>query len=66
MAYKFNDGDGAVICDVCRTMIDEDLSYAEYAEIYGDKGDICWGCKKKKANQAKRLKEDILEDGWRN
>lgn len=63
MAYKFNDGDGAVICDSCRIMMDEDLSYAEYAETYGEKGDICWKCQNKKMN---KKKEDILDDGWRN
>jgi len=61
--YKFNDGMGAVICDECRIMIDENLSWADYAEVYGLKGDICWKCKAKKD---KLVKENVLEDGWRN
>lgn len=38
MAYKFNDGDGAVICGICKVMIDEGLSYDDYIETYGGKG----------------------------
>jgi len=65
MSYKFNDGNGAVICDTCRIMIDENLSYSEYEETYGTKGDICWKCKGK-AKKVKKVKVDILDDGWRN
>lgn len=63
MAYKFNDGDGAVICGICKVMIDEGLSYDDYIETYGEKGDICWECKR---NKIEKEKVDILDDGWRN
>ena len=63
MAYRFNDGDGAVTCDVCQIMIDENLSYKDYVETYGEKGDICWECKGEKVQ---REKADVLDDGWRN
>lgn len=48
MAYKFNGGQGAVICDQCRKMIDANLSYREYEETWGkhgDDGDFCLYCK---------------------
>ena len=48
MAYKFNGGLGGVICDVCRRLIDQDLSLKEYDETWGkhgDDGDICMKCK---------------------
>ncbi len=45
--YKFNGGRGAVICEMCRVMIDADISFADYEEIYvkaNPDGDICWKC----------------------
>jgi len=48
MAYKFNGGKGAVICDICHVIIDANLSYGDYEEIYendGNDGDYCWKCK---------------------
>jgi len=47
MAYKFNSGYGAVICDQCKVIIDEDLGYVEYEDAYGNSahdGDFCWMC----------------------
>ena len=44
MAYVFNSGRGGVICDVCRVLIDQDLSLKEYEEtwgISGNDGDFC-------------------------
>lgn len=48
MAYRFNNGNGAVTCDECNIIIDEYLSHKDYLKNYGDKGDICWKCKKEK------------------
>ena len=48
MAYKFNGGQGAVICDHCRKMIDSGISYREYEftwGMHGDDGDFCMLCK---------------------
>lgn len=48
MAYKFNSGLGGVICDNCRVLIDSDLSFKTYEEVYGkdgNNGDFCWRCK---------------------
>ena len=46
--YKFNSGKGAVICDICNTMIDSNISLKEYEDIYegknGNGGDLCWRC----------------------
>ena len=48
MAYKFNGGHGAVICDQCNKMIDLGIGYLEYEETWskqGDDGDFCMLCK---------------------
>lgn len=50
MAYKFNGGYGAVICDApgCGKMIDSNISYQEYEETWekqGDDGDFCMLCR---------------------
>ncbi len=42
MAYRFNGGNGAVTCDVCNVIFDENLSPAEYEEWYGGAPDHCW------------------------
>lgn len=47
MSYKFNSGDGAVICDQCKVIIDAGLSLKDYEDIYecdGNDGDFCWKC----------------------
>jgi len=49
MAYRFNNGRGAVTCDACYVIIDEDLSGTEYKECYngatsGYEGDFCLDC----------------------
>ena len=46
MSFKYNSGRGAVICDICKVIIDEDLSYEEYQRVYenNDTGDLCWRC----------------------
>ena len=66
MSYRFNGGDGAVTCDVCNVIIDEDLSFLDYEEIYGKKGDICWRCSGKNKKEEDKDKKDVLNDGWRN
>jgi len=48
MAYRFNNGNGAVTCDECNIIFDSHLSAAEYKESYGDGPDICWKCKEEK------------------
>lgn len=48
MAYKFNSGHGAVICDKCNIIIDAGLSYNDYVENYKAKKNICWKCKNMK------------------
>lgn len=50
MAYRFNNGLGGVTCDKCKVLIDENLSYKEYKEIYDKdgKGVFCHKCKKYK------------------
>ena len=63
MAYVFNSGLGGVICDVCRILIDQGLSYKEYEDTWGkhgDDGDICMSCKsggRKKAAHEVRKEE---------
>jgi len=48
MAYRFNNGNGAVTCEECCVIIDEILSYQEYKERYTEKEDeYCMECKKK-------------------
>ena len=53
--YKFNNGEGAVICNKCKVIIDSGLSYDEYKEYYGGiEEDFCWKCvkgKKKKKRE---------------
>ena len=49
MSYVFNSGRGGVVCDGCRVLIDQDISFKEYEETWGthgDDGDICMKCKK--------------------
>jgi hypothetical protein len=66
MAYRFNSGRGGVTCDKCNLLIDQDLSYAEYNELY-DKSknpkDFCMSCKikinKTKNNKAQNKKKDL-------
>jgi len=63
MAYRFNNGRGGVTCDKCDLLIDQDLSYTEYNELY-DKSknpkDFCISCKNKmnKNNGEKNEKKD--------
>ncbi len=45
MAYRFNNGNGGVTCDKCNLLIDANLSFKEYEEWWGKKGDFCWKCK---------------------
>jgi hypothetical protein len=48
MAFRFNSGRGGVTCDNCNVLIDQDLSYKEYEELYGhdgNDGDFCMKCK---------------------
>jgi len=49
MAYHFNNGRGAATCDRCRIIMDEDLTFKEYEELYADEDGeyICWRCEKK-------------------
>tara|TARA_R110000822_G_C15333751_1_gene494902 strand:- start:3031 stop:3225 length:195 start_codon:yes stop_codon:yes gene_type:complete len=48
MAYRFNNGRGAVTCDKCDIIYDEDLSYLEYEDTHRngkgpyDKDYCCW------------------------
>lgn len=63
MAYKFNGGQGAVVCDQCRKIIDRDISYHEYLRVYNTNnpdGDFCIRCKRpevfKNGNEAYKLK----------
>ena len=48
MSYVYNSGMGGVKCDGCRVLIDAELSYKEYAEIYLKQAvhmpDLCWRC----------------------
>jgi len=62
--YKFNGGRGAAICDNCRVMIDADIDYKEYKEIYNENGDYCHRCIKGKINSDEI--RDLIDDGWRN
>lgn len=54
MSYKFNDGYGAIICDVCRIIIKEGLSYEEY-NVTISREDVCKDynltCKKENENE---------------
>ena len=53
MAYKFNGGRGAVICDKCNTMFDAGISWYEYLQIYVhmNDDDICWKCQPQNKNK---------------
>ena len=74
MAYKLNSGMGGVICDVCRTLIDQGLSLAEYEATWGkhgDDGDICMKCKEPKGKVGRAARhtpgerEDVTVPGVR-
>ena len=41
--FKFNNGQGAVICDNCRVVIDEGISLKEAEECYGEVA-YCYEC----------------------
>lgn len=59
MAYRFNNGCGAVTCDQCNKLIDQDLSYQEYLLTWdqqGDDGDYCMQCKGKLNPLKKNIK----------
>lgn len=43
MSYKFNNGNGAVLCDCCNIMIDAYLSLIDYKKIY-QTDNYCWRC----------------------
>lgn len=48
MAYKFNGGRGAVVCDNCGIIFDANIGYMDYIDIYekeGESGVFCWRCK---------------------
>jgi len=50
MAYRFNSSRGGVTCDICNVLIDQDLSYKQYGELYrvGKKeedNDLCMKCR---------------------
>ena len=42
--YKFNAGEGAVLCRKCRVIIAEHISYVEAVKIYRGR-DLCDNCK---------------------
>jgi len=57
---KFNGGRGAVVCDKCRIIFDEDIGPKEYKEIYmnnGREGDLCWRCFEKEKEAAEKNEE---------
>jgi len=63
--FKFNGGDGAVVCDKCRTIIDSGLSYKEYEESYGiQKCDLCTNCASKDDGKdaRRRVRKGSLRD----
>ena len=45
MAYRFNGGKGGVTCDKCNVLFDDNLSLAEYDDVYTAEQDLCWECK---------------------
>lgn len=47
MTYKFDGGKGAVLCRVCRIVLDRDLSKEE-AQKKWDGKDICPKCQKRR------------------
>lgn len=62
MSYKMNGGRGAVICEMCRVMIDADITYKEWEDIYqkaNPDGDICWKCLTGYKEPVKEKKEDL-------
>ncbi len=47
MTYKFNNGNGAILCDICRIIVAENLSWEEYKEANKTLGhlvDVCSEC----------------------
>ena len=67
MAYVFNSGLGGVICDACRILVDQGLSYKEYEEIWGKEnpdGDFCMSCKSGgKKRKRKRSGYEVHKEG---
>lgn len=41
--FKFNNGNGAVICDNCKVVIDEGIGFEEAEECYGEES-FCYEC----------------------
>lgn len=64
MAYKFNNGRGAVVCDDCRIIFDADLNFNLYSNIYLKELDLCWRCaeKRKESEIMKVLVKKLHED----
>jgi hypothetical protein len=55
MSYRFNSGLGGVTCDICYVLIDQDLSFKEYEEMWNKKGgDLCMKCQKKLKQHSNR------------
>lgn len=61
--YRFNNGRGAVVCDICRIIYDADIGYETYKEAYRknkkeNEKDLCWRCKN-------NIKKEDCENGNR-
>jgi len=63
MAYRFNNGHGAVTCDKCNIIIDEDLSAEEYKAGWPKDEDLCMRCAENKmlikAEYAEKMKYPV-------
>lgn len=57
--YKFNNGRGAVICDNCRVIMDQNISLKDYESLrtkFNFELDECWRCKEKHKKDVKPIK----------
>ncbi len=61
MSYRFNNGCGAVTCDICEIIIDEGLSFKEYKKIYGENNNLCWKCHEKSLKQETEQRHILFE-----
>lgn len=58
MSYKFNNGNGAIICDDCRIIIQENISFEEYEKLTDQCGFFKDTCKVYNNKECEKENED--------